>query len=743
MRSTRVLSLAGCALVLAGCGGGGGGGTVSGLSLPSQVNIVESSTNNNTVRLPRGLAGSTLTDYQNDRTQFWIHDESMGPLDTINDILEALDQTNYDDPTVINAGPYIALINAFDNGGEQGGDRSAPQYEEWVVDSSRASDSAPHIVKLWIKGEENMDGNSPINGHIYVRVVINEAPTSTKPYGDFTLYFKFLADTEQPNSTSTVFQGYLATVARNDGQAEFMFFNGHGDPDQGVPPSGFAMRERARVVGDPASRTGRAYTEKNFQGQNHQEQQEYQVQFNGNYVARKDRNNVLTVLDRNDFETHVWRYGVYNSTTEARIKNFGGFPVETQDGKRGWASHHGIWMDRGTTLTNGMTLIRRSHQNNTTTSYTAVVVPGKLEKRTRASITLADIVDEEMECWDFQNQQQILVKFDGTNWMNLGTRSGNGWNRLQNPTNANNTFANGQWTNLWSPHRGQIELTWTTSPATSTPAYRWTHSTISADSLELANGDLSLWCYNNMLRSNITQNQANFQNNESPYFPWPNSVNDGKNYVFNATTLLLTLDGNPCTLANGVTVSSGPGANGFHCGPLLTAQIANFSEMSQQTVTYNWNTGSQDWNQLRMLKDSNNVIVRFDPPLRFDYTHSEQGSPFNGRVFNLEWNGDHLGGIPHEENTGEGRWYPLFNIPSGTVVTAGETSYKVKQLEGEQIMIAVNNPNTIMTQEGFDLSTNIAAPTSGLYQDPAIGAKPTVTTPPRFVGGVDQQSSDG
>jgi hypothetical protein len=739
---TRVLVLVPF-LGLAACGGGGGGGSVQGLTIPSQVTLIDANTGGS-VHLPRHVLRDTLTDYDADQTRFWVHDECMGPLDTINSILSALDQTNYDDPSVINQGPYLALIKWEQDGQAQDGDRGGQQYQEWVVDSTRASDAAPHVVKVWIKEQEEDDSGNRVDGIIYVRVVINAAPTAALPYGDFTVYFKELPATAPDDSPNTLFEGYLTTVARTDGQAEFMFYNSHGDPDLGPPAQGRAMREAARLIGDPAAQTGRAYTERNEQSQQWQEHDVFQVQYNANYVAKQDVNNSVEVLDRNNFNTNVWRYGVYDAATGMRVVNQGGFPVETLTGDRGWADYNGIWFPEGVSITDGQSLLRRSFQNNTTTPYTAVVVAGKLEKRTRSSITLADVTNEELETWDQANAQQVLIAFNGTDWMEVATRSGGpDWTRLQTPINADTLFNNGMWVNMWSPARGSVEMTWTQTPAPTTDAFRWTITTIKADSPDLLSGDLTLYAYWDMLKADITQAQANFTGGQTPYYPPAGNVGQGMTYVFNATTLLLTLGGQPCTLQNGVTVTQGPGMNGFRCGPLMTVALNNFNEMQNQTVTYSWATGPADqpWNQLRTLKDSNNMSVVFQPPIAMDYTHHENGSPFDGRVFNLQWNGESLNGIPYQESEADHRWYPLLTIPSGSLATGNGTTYKLKQLEGEQQMVAVADPTAVMASEGFDLTTPLTPPTAGLWQDPAIGPRPVVTAPPRFVAGVDQTAA--
>ncbi len=74
---------------------------------------------------------------------------------------------------------------------------------------------------------------------------------------------------------------------------------------------------------------------------------------------------------------------------------------------------------------------------------------------------------------------------------------------------------------------------------------------------------------------------------------------------------------------------------------------------------------------------------------------------------------------------------------SGTIVTKDSTNYKIKQLEGEQVMVEVGDPNAVIASEGFDLSVTLTAPADD-YVDPAVGAMPVVTEAPTFVGGVTQ-----
>ncbi|MFK7739770.1 MAG: hypothetical protein AB8H80_05555 [Planctomycetota bacterium] len=734
------------AFTLAACGGGssGGGGTaaVQSLQAPLQVSIVDASGGTaSSVRLSPELRAVEGSDYMTDQTRYWIRDSSMEPLETVNSILDQLRQTRYWEQT--NEGAYKALVSDESSGG--GGERgnSAVEYATWTVTSTRASNDSPQIVSFWLEQEDTMGDPTP--SLIYGRLTVSEESSDEQPLGQFTLYFKNLVATEPSTSTDTNFEGYLRTIERTDGQSEVEFFMSHGDVDGSVALNEYAIRDRVHVIGDPTTDSGRAYTESVFKGNEgteFTEANEWQIEFNQDYLARRDvqNGNALAVLDRSDFTTRVYSYAVYDDTTEARIEQQGGFPVETADGDSGWAGFYGIWFPEGVELTAGQTLQRRSFVDNSTTPYTVFLAPGRLEKRTRSTVTFGDILDEELEYFDPVTGDDTRIAWDGTNMVKTATRDGSNWQAVDPPESISDNFVPGTWLSAWSQARGQIEIVWPASASNSSDAYVWSNEAVNANSAEMANGDLTLNGYFNMLRANITSNQANYQNSETPYLPDASSVSSGNTaYTFDKETLVLMIGTDPVTTATGVEVTQGPGVFGFHCGPLFPDALSSLSEASQATTTYRWMTGGNEWNQFRGLKDSDENFVSFDAPLRLTYTHSETGSAFDGRSFYLNWDGSNLGGIPHEEDTQENNYFPLFNIPSGTVITSGQSTYKIKQLEGEQRMVQVGDPTTVYNEQGFDLDgTPITAPSGDPYEDPAIGEKPEVTSAPLYVGGVSQ-----
>lgn len=732
-------------VALTSCGGSssGSGAAVQGLQAPQQVSIVEAvGSTPASLILSNNVLAVTGSDYETDPTRFWIEDNSMQALDTVNMILSSLQQTRYWEQT--NKGAYIALIADDDRGG--GGERgnNGTVYEEWVVNSTRASDSTPQSVSFWIAQDETM--GEPTPSIIYGSLTVSAEPSTAQPLGAFTLYFKNLAVAEASTSTDTNFEGYLRTVTRTDSQSELEFFMSNGDVDSTPALNESAMRDRVHVIGDPTAGSGRAYTESIFKMNNGSivtDEGEYQIEFNSNYLARRDvtNSNTLSVLDRNDFNTSVHRYGVYDNTSEERVEQLSGFPIQDANGENGWAGFYGIWMPDGTSLSNGDTVLRRSFDTDgATTSYTVFIAPGRLEKRSRESLTLGDLTDEVLEWFDSSAGQELQVMWTGSDFVKVGSRSGNDWAEIDPPESIASSFSTEDWISCWSQARGQVEWTWPASISDSTVAYVWRNVTINADSPEMVSGDLTLNGYFSMLRADITQNQANYLSSESPYLTDAVAVNSGNTtYTFDKSTLMLMIGADPVALGTGVTISSGPGLNGLGCGPLFPAALTSFSEIGAASTTYQWNIGANEWNQLRTIKDAQGDFVQFDAPLRLTYVHDETGSPYDGRTFFLEWDGQWLGGIPYEQEANSNEWSAVFNIPSGATATAGQTTYKIKQLEGEQVMIEVGSPSTVYTAQGFDIdSTPITVPTAAPYQDPEIGAIPEVTSAPLYVGGVDQ-----
>jgi hypothetical protein len=187
--------------------------------------------------------------------------------------------------------------------------------------------------------------------------------------------------------------------------------------------------------------------------------------------------------------------------------------------------------------------------------------------------------------------------------------------------------------------------------------------------------------------------------------------------------------------------------------PLTQPGICGWKAWSVLDVFYTWQTGPDNWNQFTALKDGATFLT-FEPPLQVRYVHHK--APYDGSTFMMDYSGfGQLNGIPGMcvnmdtglkvdcstgSNNNTVRWVPAFVIPSKqadgslTSVTAGGTTYYVKPLEMEQRMKAVSTSDcSALTLTRFPL------PDMSIWNDPALGTEPVVTTAPKVIGGEVQQ----
>ncbi|MDQ1363747.1 MAG: hypothetical protein QG652_1609, partial [Pseudomonadota bacterium] len=345
----KIISLAVASALITACGGGGGSSSttttnVTGLAMPETMSVVTAADSGTvTPKTSAKTAGITLnknatdpdTNYSTDPANTYVYDASMESLDTVNMILCLMAQTRATD--MVNEGAYIALVN--ENKCEQGENQSSSgstgqsssgqvtEYNSWVVEATRASDTADQIVKIWIPGEEG--SNNPQDGQdILVEITTSEAVSDTKPFGDFTLNFKGVGDAGDfggtPGTEMAVMRGTLKTVANTQSQPQFSFVNVSGDALPGVTGMGFAHEESASVVLDDASGSGgvavthRAETYDNM-GTPVSDSSTYAIAFNADHLLRgKDTNGDDTAdaqncKSRTNFDTQVWRYNLYHA----------------------------------------------------------------------------------------------------------------------------------------------------------------------------------------------------------------------------------------------------------------------------------------------------------------------------------------------------------------------------------------------------------------------------------------------
>ncbi|HYM36394.1 MAG TPA: hypothetical protein VET48_13425, partial [Steroidobacteraceae bacterium] len=207
--------------------------------------------------------------------------------------------------------------------------------------------------------------------------------------------------------------------------------------------------------------------------------------------------------------------------------------------------------------------------------------------------------------------------------------------------------------------------------------------------------------------------------------------------------------------------------NGIRTGRLFTSLAAAECTTGSGTycdykvndadVYYQWETGSNNWNQFAAVKDSGGNVVHFDAPLQVSYTvpTGTQYGNYAGKTIVLQYGGfGNLWGIPGSCvsrltnqsiscNDPDARYVPEFAIPMSDttgVVTAGSTTYLVKWLDRE-IRFA-GKPLSTCTNDGLVVPSNVTLPDASGLKNPAdpndsiyIGTKPTITDAPRVIQG--------
>lgn len=806
------LSLGGCGgsgSSSAAGGGGGGGGTaaVTGLTVASKVSVVDAKNSNTTGKLTALRIAAMVpanSDYNNDQTFTYVQDRATESFSTVNEILCQMAQTKYDDATLLNKGAYKAQIDAKActgndstsnaNASQQGGSSatSAPDYNTWTIDSSRVDNNSPHIVKVWM--HEKARDAQDVEKVIQAQVSITEAASASNPYGLFTINFAgYPASNGVPTSTTPRFKGILKAEKDSTGKVSLKFI------DQEGGNNGKAVTMYKNTDGSGNGST--TMTDNNNGGP----PQTLNINFayNGNlfHRAKADASGEVC-LDRTNFELSAWRYGVYDDSTGSRVDIANpGFPINSKadgTGDNGWASFYGLWLPSGSNIGNASTVYRMNYgQSATATPYTVTLVGGKLKKHTQNLTTLGDIKNIPLEGYMEgmpPNQTMYRVAWNGTALVKIASapQTFNGppaWTDITPAAIDTSNLTNGGDLNFYSQalggqvHAKLANCTFVPgsmgapghnvcdAPTATTPVVFYAENIIYP-------GDFSttktLKCFDNCPQAGA--NGMTYDSNGMPV-TYPQDFSPtatGRSYTFGADMTLK--DGaNPVLLTSSSTNNNWGFDSGALFDPAATdpttgrtyqqllacpwnaAQTCGWQAWSVLPVFYTWETGPSSWNQLTTLTDANNAVVKFDPPYRVEYVHSQTDASkpdfkYNGVKFYLDYQGfGQLNGIPgkcFDMQTGQSvtdcsgtttRWVPEFTIPAGSAASysLNGTSHTtlIKPLEIEQRMLKTSLANCSSSALAL---TSLTLPTMTDWTDPALGTEPTVNGAPAVIGGVVQ-----
>ena len=720
--------------------------------------------------------------------------DSIGQVNMISCIMHSMRPD-----ALVNKGPYVALIdkNKCDaeksSGGNSSSDSSAaqaPDYITAIVDSTRASNSAPMLVKAWLALNE--EGTAVT---VFAHMSATEAPSAGNPYGIFRFDYCGVPD----GSSACAMNGFM-----QGGSGALSYFEadqgGHGDEVTALQLTsvGTSTGSGSVSVQEPDGNGGTSSFAYNFA-------------YDQNLFLRADTQSGSECFSRdaNDPDTglSVWQYGLYDSTTGTRIERNSGFPFNYTSGGtayQGYSGYFGLSLapDAPTPAT-GSTVQKVDYADGaaTTTNYTAVTNPGRLTRYTKLTRTLQSIdkihfnlfvgnnagtlglpdnntqyemywddasgkfvAINEMNCSQNGCQASTLpqpLSLDPASWVSMGGVQG-----------YSNSLGGDLFVNL-------AGLTGSVDSATTTVVYH-VQDLVYPDDTTLP---ATLYCLSNCpsaasLQQFLVQHQGTSPYIASTYNNFqPTSVAGLTSYSV-ANAVLTDGNGQPVADTNADDYQSVQQyQNGVMSGRLFAslgdavcpdnATPANYCDyqVNSAGVYYVWQTGPGSFNQFAAVKDSTGSFVHFDAPLNVNFAvpAGSRYGDYAGTSIVLQYNGfGNLFGLPGscvsasnnapvDCNTPNARYVPQFVIPydpsaspqKGVVTTSSSgstTSYLVKWLQRE-IRFAVKN-GSVCSAANLTAPTNVQLPTASMLKNPSdsssdvfLGTKPTLTSAPRVIQG--------
>jgi len=731
-------------------------GSISGLSLPDSMDLVgiDAQTAGSSIAAGASVnpaaVFSAASDYNTDQVNAYMWDETTEPLGIINDILTSVGQTRAD--VFVNTSPYLALVEVIGENGDSGGDAAgqsssgnATALEPWVLNSTRASATAPQIVRFWITNKDESGPTGTFSQTIFGRAAVSSEPTTTNPFGDFLLDFAMVDNSD--NSMNA--RGALTTTNPGSGQLGFSFmmedlagFMG-GDTRVAVQTSTDQTTGSAHMLVPNYSSGGSV---------------EYSLAYNQNYFLRSDGTDTK-LLDRNNFKRNTWGYNLYYAaddnlghTAGQRLDLQGGFPFVYDNAgntEYGWVDYWGIWSSEPNALTTGSTVVRENPAG-TALNYTVLKSPGKLIKVTKRSISLLELDGETFEYWDWTSGDQFLVQYthSTSSFSKIAKRDTTTWNWVDLTPALPLTINLDEYYGFWSEGLGG-SLDFVGGDTAMTVREQ---NFVSADDSIFGGGtSLTLYSMTESLKAGLTATQVEIG---SIYMNDVTNPANAYQYTFLKDGRKLQYGGADVGLLAGEVPANGFYTWGMNSGPMsavdpVTLGITAPWEMYNLDEYYYYETGHNEWNQFATLIQADGSPVTFDNPISFFYTHSTANDADNsavndGKKIFLTYGGDrNLWGIPGNETdtNGDGlgdRWYPLFSIKDGAVMGPTGTEYVIKAVEMELFMQVSADAIPAALQTALSSAASLALPTLTGWVDPTSVTQPVVTTEPAVVAGVIQ-----
>lgn len=757
---------------------------------------------------PALAAPPTGTPYWTDPQSSHVWDQTAESIGMVNMITCFIDAMNPDE--LVNEGNYAALVDqrrcdsqkssSVEGASSDSAGSSSAVMDRVIVNSSRASASAPMRVRAWVE-EEDMGGDG---GVIYVNVSATAGPSPTNPYGEFRM--DFCGQGASPVHPCTM-RGMLS------GASDGIRFVQHEAGDHGGGP--YQNDVALYLTRSGSTGAGAVQMSMTGGGGGGGGGATFRFAYDDTYFLRRNEGTGTNAcFDRRlaNAKTSVWRYGLYDENGN-RVERNSGFPIRFAESGQTWFGFAGYWgvhlPPAGlAALTTGDSVVKQNFGPAATeTSYTVMKAKGRLTRHTLNNATLEELNNLPFNFTPYQGLENATagaIKSGMNNttirgmqleayWDNTASRfkvsgyldcsPGNPCVKTNLATPVELTTADlspyttGGGLFGWSQSfGGNINFPAATiaSPTGTSPVSYRTQSLVYPGQ---AGAPTTLHCVNNCPTATAigaylaSSSPSPFGATANTWGPSASSVT----YTVNASTGQLETGGAAAVLPDSATESQ-LGGNfrfGIRSGRLVPdlSSIAcpgpvGFScefRSDELPVFYTWETGLNAWNQFVGLRESSGNFLEFDAPLSVTFkvpnnppSDPDRYGPYAGSTMRLEYSGfGQLNGIPgrcvaagsnQPVECGPGnniRWVPAFSIPQDTedgIVNADGTTYYVKWLERE---VRFSQAPGACTGLASALGSVAQLPSASLIADPSlasdptyIGEKPTVTAAPRVVDGV-------
>lgn len=742
-------------------------------------------------------APPTTSAYYTDTQNIFVQDQTSDVLSGLNNVLCHIEAMRPD--AMVGNGNYVALVdrnicNANGSGGKSS--NTGPSYVTGIVNSTKVG--ATMLANAWF------DEPAPQAQKIYAHISATQAPSATQPYGLFRVDFCGV-----PTGTACAMEGYIdVTVAGG-----VKYFSLDTWTYGGVT---MTMTDQLQLNG--ASLTaGSGSMSRIVTGTWAPPAAAFKFAYDANLFHRAytdGTNEQCFSRDPLQAAESVWSYNLYDMTTGAQVTRNSGFPIlytDANGSQNGYIGYYGLWTPTTPTSTT-VNQVTYGANGEIKTPYTLLQTGGKLLKHTTSQKTLAAV--DKQHFWFGSNRNMTVA----------GVPSFSTWSTwVQYELYWDNT-------NLKFYVSGQQDPTTFNMVPLTTPVAISTADMLTATSYSYFNGTSTVtvnnglnawtqsgqWSIDGTAMANLAttlSTTAVLMVSEDVIYPDATSIatvgtlkcvfdcpqaiaaggpfaflNDywitlGKVTAAQVQSYTLGASGN---LMNGTTAAvnltatsqfssasnmqgSGKLVDAAAWTTITTANptgVYSIADLGKVTTFYTWQSSTNQWDQLSVLKDSTGTMVKFDPPLPVNFAVpnlAKYGNYANSTI-QLQYGGvGDLWGIPSRcvdmtNNTpctfGTGgtaqanmRWAPDFSIPfdstvgvvtvANTVgaVTAG-TQYLVKGLDVERRLLKV--ALTTCTAAGLTLPTTaITLPDATSFLDPGpagganyIGAMPVLNPMP-------------